>query len=690
MMGADVKILVVEDETIVAADLKNKLTHLGYHVIGTVGRGEEAVRIASAERPALVLMDIVLSGEMDGIEAADRIRQIYHVPIVFLSAHSDSETLARAKATGPFGYLLKPFNERELETHIEMALYRFRSEERLREREERWRLSIDAGRMALWDWNVVKKQATWEGHYGELFGRHPDVFQDTYEGFLALVHEKDREQVGIAMQRALEDGVPYAGEFRVRWPDHSIHWLEWWGEVFRDDQKRPIRMVGLLQDITRRQQAEEALRRLADELEHRVADRTEELVQSESRLRALSKELNLTEQRERRKLATDLHDYLAQLLVLGQIKLGQAKQGGLSASSAEFITETEGVITQALAYTRSLVGQLCPPVLKEFGLTVALRWLADQMQQHGLTVALHVKEDRLRLPLSDEQEVLLFQSVRELLMNAVKHARTESATITLSRSDSLIRLVVQDQGCGFDPTAMPASDPLSMQFGLFSIQERMQALGGRFILVSESSWGTTATLILPLAGSEETGMPLASPNTNVLNTEPVDRKTVSLNGSPPGTQHVPDIHNLQDGALRGAKIRVLLVDDHTTVRAGLKTMLLDYSAIDIVGEAVNGVEAIALTRSLQPEIVLMDVTMPIMNGIEATRLIKQEFPSVIVIGLSVHSSVQVKTAMKEAGAAEVLTKETAVDTLQPTICEAWEGQSRRRRQKMGEAGAIVQ
>jgi CheY-like chemotaxis protein len=299
-----------------------------------------------------------------------------------------------------------------------------------------------------------------------------------------------------------------------------------------------------------------------------------------------------------------------------------------------------------------------------------------------------VKEDRLRLPLSDEQEALLFQSVRELLMNAVKHARTDSATITLSRSDSLIRLVVQDQGCGFDPIAMPAADPLSTQFGLFSIQERMQALGGRFILVSESGWGTTATLTLPLTGVE-TGMPLASPHTNVLNTEPVDREPVSLNGSRLAT-HVPDIHNLQDVVIQAAKIRVLLVDDHTMIRAGLKTVLLEYSAIDIVGEAVNGVEAIALTRSLQPEIVVMDVTMPIMNGIEATRLIKQEFPSVIVIGLSVHSSVQVKTAMKEAGAARVLTKESALDTLLRTICETWEGQSRRRRQKMGEAGAIVQ
>ena len=676
-MGADVKILVIEDEAIVAADIKHKLTYLGYHVIATAGRGEDAVRIASAERPGLVLMDIALAGTMDGIEAADRICRIYHVPIIFLTAHSDSETLTRAKATGPFGYLLKPFSERELETHIEMAVYRYRVEERLREKEGRLRLAIDAARMALWDWDVESRQATWAGHYSELFGQNPDAFQNTYEAFLALVHEEDREQIGIAMQRALEDGAPYASEFRVRWPDQSIHWLEWWGEVFRDEQKRPIRMVGLLQDITRSRDMEEALRRLTGELEQRVADRTEELVRSESRLRALSNELNLTEQRERRRLATELHDYLAQLLVLLRIKLGQAKQAGLGTTTAGFVAEMEAILTQALTYTRSLVGQLSPPVLKEFGLPIALKWLAEQMQQHGLHVVLHTKEERI--PLSDEQEVLLFQSVRELLMNAVKHAQTESATITLSRSDDLIRLVVQDQGCGFDATAMK----IFTQFGLFSIQERMQGLGGQFILLSEPGRGTTATLTMPISADG------ARAESEVLSSEFLGEISGHRRASRGSRSAHSELPTQNSQLQKSARIRVLLVDDHTMIRAGLKAMLLDYPTIDIVGEAANGREAVELTQSLQPEVVVMDVTMPVMDGIEATRLITRDSPSLIVIGLTVHNADQVMTAMKEAGAMAVLTKETAVDQLHQIIYESWEVQSRRRRQNEGDAGVIV-
>lgn len=667
---ANARILIVEDEAIVAADLNAKLNRLGYAVAGTVSKGELAVKMASAERPNLVLMDILLAGDMDGIEAADHIRQECDIPIVFLTAHSDSETLARAKVTAPFGYLLKPFNERELETHIEMALYRYKIEQTLRENEGRLRLAIDATHMGLWDWDIVLDRATWAGHYGDLFGLPPEQFQGTFQELIELVHEEDRESVRVAMDRALSENAPYACEFRVRHQDGSLHWLEWWGEVYRDEQRRPVRMVGLLQDITPRRQAEEELRRMAGELEQRVAERTEELRRSESRLRGLSKELNLAEQRERRKLATDLHDYLAQLLVLGRIKLGQAKRVELPAASAALIGETETVLSQALSYTRSLVGQLCPPVLKEFGLVVALKWLAEQMQQHRVTVTVHAEEDRLTL--AEDQAVLLFQSARELLMNVVKHGRTEWATVTVSRLDGVLRVVVEDKGCGFDVTAAP----VTAQFGLFSIKERMHTLGGRFVLLSEPGKGTTATLALPLSPSVREEAPLKDRGMNGERSGAASQWSIgdAVNGLAP---HDPR-QTYQDAAgskaerasslgPEASRIRVLLVDDHSMIREGLKTILMGYPDIDIVGEAANGVEAVALTRAHQPAIVIMDVTMPKMDGIEATRLIKEEWPDVRVIGLSVHSAPQVGTSMRQAGASDVLTKEAAVDELHRTI-----------------------
>jgi PAS domain S-box-containing protein len=133
---SNITVLIVEDEAIVAADLAGKLKGLGYEVAGTAARGEEAVALADRLRPQLVLMDIRLKGAMDGIEASAAIRCQHDIPVIYLTAHSDAATLARAKLTGPFGYVLKPFDERDLATQIEMALYRHQADRQLREQRE--------------------------------------------------------------------------------------------------------------------------------------------------------------------------------------------------------------------------------------------------------------------------------------------------------------------------------------------------------------------------------------------------------------------------------------------------------------------------------------------------------------------------------------------------------------------------
>jgi len=135
------KILVVEDEFIVAKDLINRLNRFGYSVQGTVASGEEALRAMRASRPDLVLIDITLAGSLDGIETAERIRTEFALPFVYLTAHSDDQTLERAKKTEPLGYILKPFEDRELHATIDVALYRHETSRRLREN-ERWLATV--------------------------------------------------------------------------------------------------------------------------------------------------------------------------------------------------------------------------------------------------------------------------------------------------------------------------------------------------------------------------------------------------------------------------------------------------------------------------------------------------------------------------------------------------------------------
>ena len=396
-------------------------------------------------------------------------------------------------------------------------------------------------------------------------------------------------------------------------------------------------------------ESEARLRGSAEEMEGLVEKRTKELSQSQDRLRALAAELNLTEQRERQRLASDLHDYLGQLLALSRMKLDLAKQHPMEEGLAKIFVELKAVTDKSISYTRTLITQLSPPVLHEFGLSMALQGLADQMQERELNVIFQATEISA-LPV--DQALLLYQSVRELLLNCVKHAHVRQATLILNQINESLYITVSDQGMGFDPETVKlvvkTTGSSTGGFGLFSIRERMLALGGRFDLKAAPGKGTEATLVLPIttvSSDRSEGDNAAL----VLSTNQAAKKKQT----------------------NGSKIRVLVADDHAVVRQGLCSLLAGYDDIEVVGEAANGYEAVEMDRQLQPDIFVMDVTMPKLDGIEATRRIKQQHPATVVIGLSVHNSPQVEKEMRNAGAVAFLNKETAIDQLYKTINTVW-------------------
>jgi len=398
-------------------------------------------------------------------------------------------------------------------------------------------------------------------------------------------------------------------------------------------------------------EAHERLRRWNENLEQAVNAKTAELQQSHERLRELASELSLAEHRERKRLATELHDHLQQILVYGKMAIGQGKRRVADVpAAAEVMTTVDDVLSEALTYSRTLVAELSPPVLRDEGLAAGLKWLGEYMKKYHQTVTVLVPEQqKFRLP--EAHRVLLFQSVRELLINASKHAGTETATVLIEQRDENLHVTVSDEGKGCDLTVARGtpSGGISSKFGLFSIQERMRALGGSFIIRSAIGQGTTATLILPLARDTESNAP-------EMSRASVVGKTMSAENSGPrmkGRTMVP----------------VLLVDDHAMVRQGLRAVLDAYDDLHVVAEAQDGAEAVKLVGDLHPRVVVMDINMPRMDGIDATTHIKTYWPETTVIGISVNTGDDNSEAMKRAGAAIVLPKDTAVDQLHDAIIQ---------------------
>jgi CheY-like chemotaxis protein len=322
------------------------------------------------------------------------------------------------------------------------------------------------------------------------------------------------------------------------------------------------------------------------------------------------------------------------------------------------IKETEDVLNKALTFSRTLMAELSPSVLQDHGLPAGLKWLGEQMQSRGLNVVVDVAEAG-ECVLSENFAVLLYQSVRELLINVLKHANCKEASVHLQKENGKLRIDVYDDGSGFDLVFVPADymiNAMSSKFGLYSIRERMKALGGWFELATAPGKGTRATLVLPIDAQA-----MIDGQRSRLEEVVPDRHQPSVipteNGEVVPIPHEP----LQ------RRIRVLLVDDHTMVREGLRSVLAQFANIEVVGEASNGEEAVEAATALKPTIVLMDINMPKMNGIDATAAIKARFHNMIVIGLSVHAGGANEEAMIKAGASMLLPKEVAVNELYQAI-----------------------
>jgi len=232
------------------------------------------------------------------------------------------------------------------------------------------------------------------------------------------------------------------------------------------------------------------------ELEGRVAERTAEARKRMVQLRTLASQLTEAEQRERRRLAEILHDHLQQLLVAARLHISAERSRASNSEPHKLAcVQVDELLQQAIALSRSLTVQLCPPILNEAGLPAALEWLGSwSLEQHQLEV--QVSADPAANPTNETVRIFLFQAVRELLFNVVKHAAGAQARLVLETNGDRLELIVQDNGSGFDIAKMEAG--VQKGFGLYSIKERLEILGGSMTVRSAPGCGTAIHLSAPL------------------------------------------------------------------------------------------------------------------------------------------------------------------------------------------------
>jgi len=504
---------------------------------------------------------------------------------------------------------------------------RKRIESALAERELHLRESQAIAHVGSFHWDVVADTVAWSDEMCRIHGFEPGESGITYETYLDRVHPDHREHLRRTVERSLANQQPVEHEYRIVKTSGETRWVFAHALPLVDSGGKLVALQGTCQDITEHKQAEEALRRSHAEVEWRARQ-----------LRRLASDLTLAEQHVREELAKTLHDGLQQLLFTAVMTLNRAVADNSEDDQVTLLQRARAEINEAMAVARTLSVNLFPPILNIGGLPAALAWLAKQTQEQ-YRVVVNVTANPHANPTTSDVRILLFEAVRELLFNAVKHAHVDRIDVSLEVGpDDTIHVHVCDQGVGFDAAILHHKNH-QQGLGLFSINERLTLFGGHLDIQSAPGKGARFSLTLPRTD-------LSRPASGGRTYDAGRQERL--------------VYDSADGTSK--PVRILIADDHEVARAGLRELLNERPALQVVGEAANGVEAISQAMALQPAVIVMDVSMPKINGIEATREIHGAMPHIRIVGLSTHDD-ENGERMREAGAEAYFTKNEGADRL---------------------------
>ena len=641
------RIMVVEDETIVARDIALQLTTLGYAPSGHARRGDEAVAMALELRPDLILMDIQLDGGMDGITAAGAIREKTMIPVVFLTAYATDETLDRAKKVQPYGYVLKPFSDRELRTVLEMALYKYTAERHLQEAAQHTQAilqNIAEGVITINERGTMETInqaacAMFGYRLSEMVGQNvsilmPSPHREGHDGYLAHYRDTgEARMIGLSrdVMGQRKDGSTFPITLAI-------------ARTQRDGRNV---FIGSIRDNTQQQHYMHELDRHRNHLEELVAVRTAELTEARQQADAANMAKSAFVAHMSHEIRTPMNAILGFTNLL-QTKATSPEQKTTLAKIERAGQHMLAVVNEVLDFTKVDANRV---VLEHIDfhlptlLTDVLALVSAPAQAKGLNMELHhagvpdwLCGDPTRLR----------QALLNLVANAVKF--TEEGTVAIhviatpadeGSADLRVRFEVTDSGIGI------ASDRLAQLFKPF---EQANASTTR-------QYGGTGLGLAITAGLAK----LMDGDTGVHST-PGTGSTfwfsarLALGHAPPqdATQTTEDLRNVLCQKHAGAK--VLLVDDDLFNRE-VGADLLKAACLQ-VDTADDGFDAACMAHTKRFDLVLMDVQMPVLNGLDATRRMRAlaGWNDVPILALSANAFAQDRQACLDAGMNDLLVK----------------------------------
>jgi len=525
------RILIVEDENLVALDIERGLKRLGYSIVGVVNNGLDALQKAEEEYPDLILMDIQIKGEIDGIETSERLHRNFNIPVVFLTAHADEATLQRAKLTGPFGYVLKPFEETELHTAIQVAMQKHRamSEQQkyanmeLQQSEEKFKILIESlrdyaicmldldGKVSSWNWGA---QRTFGYKQEEIIGQNFSFFScddDTANG----TPQWEIEQAKTA-------GSMHDEGWRKR-KDGTKFWALVSLTRMNDAAGYHIGYAMVTRDLTERKCAEDRLRLANEGLEKRIQERTAKLIEA---LQIRDEFLSIASHELRNPLAamclqqTLLSRYFIDFLneknnfpsdfLAGNAKILDkiAKAIGSSQRQGKRLSS---LVDQLLDLTSIRIGKL--DLKKElFNIAEVVEEIIDQQKADvpDIPDIKFVKPKNIIIGNWDRSR--LEQIIGNLISNAIKYGNGNPIEVAISSDpeNNSVSICVKDQGIGiskemqesiFDKfQRIPEVRNINgLGLGLYIVKKIVEAHGGNVYVQSIPKQGSSFIVELPVA-----------------------------------------------------------------------------------------------------------------------------------------------------------------------------------------------